>query len=132
MRFGHVAHNDMILNGPGLAVFNAWQRIGDDFPTVALDEFVTMPNHVHFIIWLHGRSAEFGSQSPDRKLPTLGDIAGAFKSTTTNHYIDGVNKDGWRPFRGRLWQRNYYDKIVRNQRKSGALAQRRLSAMDSA
>lgn len=49
-----------------------------------------------------------------RPAPTLGDIVGAFKSLTTNAYIDGVNQHGWPPFFGRLWQRNYYERIIRN------------------
>jgi len=38
----------------------------------------------------------------------------AFKSLTTHHYAAGVASDGWRPFPGRLWQRNYYEHIIRN------------------
>jgi REP element-mobilizing transposase RayT len=44
----------------------------------------------------------------------LGDIIGAFKSLTTNAYIRGVNDHGWPTFPGRLWQRNYYERIVRD------------------
>lgn len=45
---------------------------------------------------------------------TLGDIVGAFKSVTTGLYIQGVRQSGWTPFRGRLWQRNYHEHIIRN------------------
>jgi len=34
---------------------------------------------------------------------------------TTKRYIDGVRHFGWTPFRGRLWQRNYYEHIIRNE-----------------
>ena len=37
-----------------------------------------------------------------------------FKTMTTNAYIRGVKQQSWPPFRGRLWQRNYYKHIVRN------------------
>jgi REP element-mobilizing transposase RayT len=37
-----------------------------------------------------------------------------FKTMTTNAYIRGVNRHGWPPFPGRLWQRNYYERIIRN------------------
>ena len=30
-----------------------WRKLPDRFPTVRLDEFVVMPNHVHFVIWLN-------------------------------------------------------------------------------
>jgi len=44
----------------------------------------------------------------------LGDIVGAFKSLTTGLYIHGVKQLGWPPFRGRLWQRNYHEHIIRD------------------
>ena len=34
---------------------------------------------------------------------------------TTNQYIRGVKEDGWLPFPGRLWQRNYYEHIIRDE-----------------
>ncbi len=46
---------------------------------------------------------------------TLGDIIGAFKSMTTNGYIHGVKQFGWTPFNKHLWQRNYYEHIIRDQ-----------------
>lgn len=39
---------------------------------------------------------------------------GRFKSPTTTAYIRGVEQDDWTPFPGRLWQRNYYERIIRN------------------
>ncbi len=44
----------------------------------------------------------------------LADVIGSFKSLTTNEYIKGVRKSDWSPFKKRLWQRNYYDHIIRN------------------
>ena len=49
-----------------------------------------------------------------RVAPTLGEIVGAFKSITTDGYIRGVRGNNWPPFPGRLWQRNYYEQIVRD------------------
>ena len=37
-----------------------------------------------------------------------------FKTMTTNAYMPGVKQRGWRSFEQRLWQRNYYEHIVRN------------------
>jgi REP element-mobilizing transposase RayT len=34
---------------------------------------------------------------------------------TTNAYIRGVKQSGWMPFIGKLWQRNYYEHIIRNE-----------------
>ncbi|MHB1350162.1 MAG: transposase [Desulfobulbaceae bacterium] len=38
-----------------------------------------------------------------------------FKSMTTKRYADGVRYSAWPPFPGRLWQRNYYEHIVRGE-----------------
>ena len=47
----------------------------------------------------------------------MGRIVQGFKSETTHGYIQGVKQSGWKPFPGRLWQRNYYDRIVRGHRE---------------
>jgi putative transposase len=38
-----------------------------------------------------------------------------FKTMSTNEYIRGVKNYGWPPFDGKLWQRNYYEIIIRDQ-----------------
>ncbi len=45
---------------------------------------------------------------------TLGRIVQWFKTMTTNVYVRGVHERGWQPFDGRLWQRNYYEHIIRD------------------
>ena len=34
---------------------------------------------------------------------------------TTKRYIDGVRHHGWPAFAGRLWQRNYYEHVIRSE-----------------
>ena len=31
---------------------DVWQALPGWFPTIVLDEFVIMPNHTHFVVWL--------------------------------------------------------------------------------
>lgn len=45
---------------------------------------------------------------------SVGRVVQAFKSLTTNQYIRGVKNHGWPPFAGRLWQRNYYERVIRS------------------
>jgi putative transposase len=45
---------------------------------------------------------------------SLKDIVQWFKTMTTNAYIRGVKECGWPPFIGKLWQRNYYEHIIRD------------------
>ena len=52
-----------------------------------------------------------------RPAPTisLGDVVGIFKSISTHQHAMHVKANNWHPFPGRLWQRNYYERIVRNE-----------------
>jgi putative transposase len=49
--------------------------------------------------------------------PTLGEVIQWFKTMTTNEYIRGVKKQGWVRFPGRLWQRNYFERIIRDEQE---------------
>ena len=44
-------------------------------------------------------------------------LGNSFKTMTTNEYIRGVKGTGWEPFPGKLWQRSYYDHIIRDDDK---------------
>ena len=45
---------------------------------------------------------------------SLPDGVHRFKTLTTKQYVDGVKQYGWTQFPGKLWQRNYYEHIIRN------------------
>ncbi|MFH1772004.1 MAG: transposase [Candidatus Omnitrophota bacterium] len=45
---------------------------------------------------------------------SLSDIVKHVKTLTTKKYIDGIKNNAWQPFNKRLWQRNYHDHIIRN------------------
>ena len=68
---------------------------------------------------LVGARSRVGSQITERAgtrpAPTLGEIIGAFKSITTNKYIRWLKQNNWPPVRGKLWQRNYYERVIRDE-----------------
>ncbi len=136
--FGDVVDGKMILNDAGKMVERVLSKLSTKFP-VELDQTQIMPNHIHTIIIVTGhlvRSSHSATQnvgagfiparSEDEKnttkraatraAPTLGNTIGSFKSLTTNEYIRGVKNDGWESFNKRIWQRNYYEHIIRNER----------------
>ena len=51
------------------------------------------------------------------KTMSLPDVVHRFKTLTTKRYTDGVKHNGWKPFPGRLWQRNYWEHVVSNERE---------------
>ncbi|NOY77192.1 MAG: transposase [Calditrichaeota bacterium] len=46
---------------------------------------------------------------------SLPDVVQRFKTLTTKRYIDGVKQNNWPRFNGKLWQRNYWEHIIRNE-----------------
>lgn len=55
--------------------------------------------------------------------PTLGEVIQWFKTMTTNEYIRAVKELNWTPFPGKLWQRNYYEHIIRSEVELNAIRQ---------
>ncbi len=54
--------------------------------------------------------------SPDQgACPSLPRIVQWFKTMSTNEYIRNVKESHWPQFKNRLWQRNYYEHVVRNE-----------------
>jgi len=45
----------------------------------------------------------------------LRDMIGWFKTMTTNEYIRGVKKGLFPPFGKQIWQRNYYEHVIRDE-----------------
>ncbi len=103
--FGHISETIMHLTPAGRMVQANWELLPTRFPHIELDAYVVMPNHFHGLLIATAATNIH-----------IGDVIGAFKSLTTTQYIIGVNEHGWPPFYRRLWQRNYYEQIVRNPR----------------
>jgi putative transposase len=80
-----------------------WQALPVRFPNVSLDEFVIMPDHIHFILWLH-RSQE--------ATPTLGRVIGTYKSLAAVTWLNHIKSNNLE-CSGRIWHRNYYERVVR-------------------
>ncbi|KPL89058.1 transposase [Ardenticatena maritima] len=129
--FGRVVDGEMVLNAWGEIVRDEWFRTADIRANVELyaDEFVVMPNHVHGIIWIvetdlvgaQRRCAPTGPSpggiTPNNVAPgSLGAIVRAFKSAVTRRINIQRNTPG-----GRIWQRNYYEHIIRTQRALHAI-----------
>jgi putative transposase len=134
--FGKIIDGEMVLNDSGRMVIAIWESMAERFSNVELGAFVVMPNHFHAIVIIHDTTVGAGLVPalgegmnptgattrvvPTGNGPTLGQIIGAFKSISTHEYITGVDEKGWARFYKRLWQRNYYEHIIRNEREMQA------------
>ncbi len=111
--FGDVVNSEMILNASGKMINEVLINLPKFYPTIILDAYIIMPNHIHAIVNI---SADIGTaQRPSPTKPSLSDILKNFKTYTTRKYIDGVHQQGWLPFEDRLWQRSFYEHIIRNE-----------------
>ena len=109
--FGEIVNYEMILNEAGKMVDEQWNALPERFPNIELDVYQIMPNHFHGIIVIVGA----GTRPAPTENSTLGDIIGAFKSITTHEYILGVDNKNCPQFFKRLWQRNYYEHVIRDE-----------------
>lgn len=101
--FGDVRDGEMHLSPAGDMLVHWWGELAHKYATVTPDTFIVMPNHIHGLLG-------FG-QTGAAALP---DVMRWYKAMTTNAYMRGVREANWPRFPGKLWQRSYYDHIVRD------------------
>jgi len=117
--FGKVVNGKMILNEIGKIVEGEWFKTKQIRPNVDLDYYIIMPNHIHGIIIINEKSnyrrgeLQFAPTNKKFKSPsqTIGAIIRGFKSSATKR-INIQCKTPNQP----VWQRNYYEHIIRNDR----------------
>ena len=102
---GNISQDKMLLNDAGKMVEEEWHKLPGRFNQIQLDHSVIMPNHFHGIILIE-------SAFPRR---LLGEVVGAFKSITSYYYLEGIKNKMWPPLKNKLWQRNYYEHIIRSE-----------------
>ena len=105
---GAVVSGRSVPNDAGQRVIETWRSLTSRYRRVTLDAFVVMPNHIHGILRLDGGA----SLERQVGIPT---IVGVLESLTTVRYVDAVEQRGWPPFERRLWQRSYYDRVIRDE-----------------
>jgi REP element-mobilizing transposase RayT len=138
-----IQNGTMQLSDMGRIAYKNWRAIPEHFPDVELGELVIMPNHVHGIIVLVGatqwvaptkgennlfaplpNASAYGNpmsvarsetkpiNGPKRR--SIGAIIGVYKMSVTRRIqaeLNGAN----------IWQRNYYEHIIRNNAEYGRI-----------
>lgn len=107
-------HNRNLLFGAVGADSISARMIADTFyeilaryPTVHCPKYAVMPNHFHAILVIDRADME--------SAPTLSDIVQSFKRYSTIAYIKLVKEGVLPPFKDRVWQRSFYDHVIRNE-----------------
>lgn len=127
--FGDIENGCLNLNPCGKMIRDDWLNLTNRFKHIELDEFILMPNHFHGIVFVGAtlvvaQNIRAGTRPAPTGSPiSLGNVIGAFKSITTHKFIQNINTHKWPRFNKRLWQRNYYEHIIRNERDYFAIKQ---------
>lgn len=107
----------------GLVAEKQWIELGDRYASIAVPVFCVMPNHMHAVIAIADSSEEQsrgsrGGVTPPLRKHTLGQMVAYYKYATTKAINQLQNTPGIR-----FWQRNYYERVIRNQREFEAVAE---------
>jgi REP element-mobilizing transposase RayT len=131
--FGHIEANTVTLSSAGKVIESVWEEIPAHHASVAPDEFVVMPNHIHGILVIHespagARVIESDSTSASveaqfiapksaserveqNHTAMVGAIVRAFKARCTHAIHQAQSAETT------IWQRNYYEHIIRNEKE---------------
>ncbi len=126
--FGNIINGEMILNAAGKMVNHWYYELQNKFNDIKCHAMVVMPNHFHCIVENVGADLRVCPNNADDILgehigSPLRDVIRWFKTMTTNNYMRGVKQQDWIPFDGKLWQRNYWEHIIRNPNEYQRIAQ---------
>lgn len=143
--FGEIINGEMQLNKFGEIAKEEWAKTIEIRDNISLGEYIIMPNHLHGIIQINfqkeNKNETYYSGKFHSPSQTIGAIIRGFKGATTKkinllirefiekrnstdelqfaptsaeefHFIDNFNLSG----KGSIWQRNYYEHIIRTKR----------------
>lgn len=133
--FGNIINSQIILNNFGQLIKEEWLKSAEIRKEIEFDDFVIMPNHFHGIVIINqeinsdfmkndvdfqdnnvganGRSPlgqiQLSRPKISMKPKSISSLIAGFKSATTKK-INIIRNTPQNP----VWQRNYYDHIIRN------------------
>jgi REP element-mobilizing transposase RayT len=132
--FGKIENSQMILNTVGKIVEQEWKNSIQLRSNISLGEFIIMPDHMHMILTIdyqisnNKESKEWEHSNPKSPSQTIGAIIRGFKGACTkkiNLFFNSTGELQFAPtvelhfaptfYKNKIWQRNYYDHIIRNQ-----------------
>jgi len=125
--FGKITNGEMRLDDAGKIVWEVWQSLPGRYPNISLDEAVVMPNHFHGIVIIEENPVavaaihEFSPHTKEsyrlaRRRMTIPMIIGYLKMNSAKYINILLNSSGVP-----IWQRNYYERIVRNDQAYNAI-----------
>jgi putative transposase len=125
---GEIVKGEMRLDELGQVVRSHWLKLPQYHAHLQLDAFVVMPNHIHGILVLVDRVVGAGlADNSARPVELITKPAPTEASAPKNHHGIPEIIRGFKTFSARrinqkrniqgspVWQRNYYEHIIRNE-----------------
>lgn len=98
------------LSPSGMIAAEEIRVLEDRFPSVRIEKYVIMPDHVHILLTLRRQGQSGEGRQGQSPCPTLGSVVGAYKSISTKR----INRETGAPGE-KIWQPRYYEHIVRGE-----------------
>ena len=118
--FGQVVDGEMRLSNIGKIAQAQWEQIPARFENIEIGPNIVMPDHMHGILIVRAGLAPASGQPQGPGQPqglplpkAVGDIVGAYKSLVVNECLKVFKSQN--RFLGKVWQRNYYEHIIRDE-----------------
>jgi len=110
---GSIVDGAMRRNRAGDLIQRIWAELPEHYRFLQVDEFIVMPNHIHAIVML--TTDDIGIRPDDAiGLPAL---IQRFKAFSTREYQRMAKAESGSPSDSALWQRNYHDRVIRNEKE---------------
>ncbi len=120
--FGKIENGEMLLNAYGKIAYEEWKNTENIRNNCRIHEFIIMPNHIHGIIEIILKKRNKGglqfapkdgkSESQFAPKDSTGELQFAPTPTKKIKSLDF-----------KIWQRNYYERIIRNKEAYFQIAQ---------
>ena len=120
--FGEIDADAMMLSEFGEIVRDEWLKSCAIRSEIKLDAYIVMPNHFHGIVYIASTDSIRGDDrlvAPVGPKPkSLGAFMAGFKSAVTKRINEMRRTPG-----ATVWQRNYYEHIIRNEADYNRIAE---------
>ena len=113
---GKVQDSVMHLNAIGRFVEEEWGSTAVIRQEIESGEYVIMPNHFHAIVFINNIKGVQPNAPTGLKPRSLGALISGFKAAVTMK----MRLSGYEDI---VWQRNYYEHIIRNEQDYNAIAE---------
>ncbi|MGP1383331.1 MAG: transposase [Thainema sp.] len=128
--FGNIVDGEMQLNPFGEIVAEEWLRSQNIRQEINLDAWVVMPNHIHGIVFIQGKTSQQVSDNSSQVSDQPRNPVGAnghsplqrMASRSLSSFITGFKSTATKRInilrdmpRTPVWQRNYYEHIIRSE-----------------